>query len=131
MGQPEGPRGASGRSTRCIALVGPFLSGKTTLLDAILARTGKIPRQGKTTDGSTVGDASATPFGLLTAEQWNNAVSVVKDAAGLCLAIAMAAVGLSTSLSSLKSVGLKPLGLGLAAAAVVGVISSTLINLLY
>ncbi|MGI9422498.1 MAG: elongation factor G [Hyphomicrobiaceae bacterium] len=59
MGQPEGPRGPSGRSTRCIAIVGPFLSGKTSLLDAILARTGKIPRQGKTSDGSTVGDASA------------------------------------------------------------------------
>ena len=27
---------------RCIALVGPFQSGKTTLLEAILARTGAI-----------------------------------------------------------------------------------------
>src|SRR3954470_21462749 len=41
---------------RCIALVGPFQSGKTTLLEAILARTGAIPRQG--TLGTTVGDAS-------------------------------------------------------------------------
>lgn len=49
----------SGRSSRCIALVGPFLSGKTTLLEAILARTGSISRAGAVADGNTVGDASA------------------------------------------------------------------------
>jgi elongation factor G len=38
--------------------VGPFQSGKTTLLEAILARTGAIPRQGTVEAGSTVGDAS-------------------------------------------------------------------------
>ena len=43
---------------RCIALVGPFQSGKTTLLEAILARTGAIPRQGTVDAGTTVGDAS-------------------------------------------------------------------------
>ncbi len=43
---------------RCIALVGPFQSGKTTLLEAILARTGAIQRQGTTEAGTTVGDAS-------------------------------------------------------------------------
>jgi elongation factor G len=46
------------RSARCIALIGPYLSGKTTLLEAILARTGVITRQGKVQDKSTVGDAS-------------------------------------------------------------------------
>src|SRR6266550_4602459 len=49
----------SPRGPRCIALVGPFQSGKTTLLEAILARTGAIPRQGNVEAGSTVGDASA------------------------------------------------------------------------
>ena len=44
---------------RCIALVGPFASGKTTLLEAILARTGAIDRQGTVAAGNTVGDASA------------------------------------------------------------------------
>ena len=44
---------------RCVALVGPFQSGKTTLLEAILARTGTIPRQGTVEAGNTVGDASA------------------------------------------------------------------------
>ena len=43
---------------RCIALVGPFQSGKTTLLEAILARTGTIQRQGTIDAGNTVGDAS-------------------------------------------------------------------------
>jgi elongation factor G len=48
--RPSGPR--------CIALVGPFQSGKTTLLEAILARTGAIQRQGSVDAGSTVGDGS-------------------------------------------------------------------------
>src|SRR5437868_6387342 len=51
--------GTSPKGPRCIALVGPFQSGKTTLLEAILARTGAIPRQGTVEAGSTVGDASA------------------------------------------------------------------------
>jgi elongation factor G len=66
MGQSDGPRGtpsatcgqSSGRSTRCIALIGPFLSGKTSLLEAILARTGGIVRAGSVAEGSSVGDAS-------------------------------------------------------------------------
>ncbi len=48
--EPVGPR--------CIAIVGPYLSGKTTLLESILFRTGAIPRQGKVADGASVGDAS-------------------------------------------------------------------------
>jgi elongation factor G len=57
MGDKEcGPRGP-GRGPRCIALVGPFQSGKTTLLEAILARTGAIQRQGTVEAGTTVGDA--------------------------------------------------------------------------
>ncbi len=55
MGQPDGPKG---RSSRCIALVGPFLSGKTSLLEAILYRCGATGRQGTIADKSTVGDAS-------------------------------------------------------------------------
>lgn len=68
MGQSDGHRGtsrgdhalghAAGRSARAIALIGPYLSGKTTLLDALLARTGAIPRQGSIAQRSTVGDSS-------------------------------------------------------------------------
>src|SRR5262245_29578881 len=50
----------NGRVTgpRCIALVGPFASGKTSLLEAILARTGAITRQGTVAEKNTAGDAS-------------------------------------------------------------------------
>ena len=50
--------GTRSAGPRCIALVGPFQSGKTTLLEAILARTGAIQRQGTVEAGTTVGDAS-------------------------------------------------------------------------
>ncbi len=50
--------GARAGGPRCVALVGPFQSGKTTLLEAILARTGAIARQGTVEAGNTVGDAS-------------------------------------------------------------------------
>jgi elongation factor G len=52
--------GNGGRATgpRCVAIVGPFQSGKTTLLEAILSRTDVIPRQGAVEAGNTVGDAS-------------------------------------------------------------------------
>ncbi len=53
-----GQNGAGPRGPRCIALVGPFQSGKTTLLEAILARTGAVQRQGTVDAGTTVGDAS-------------------------------------------------------------------------
>jgi len=48
----------SPRGPRCIALVGPFQSGKTTLLEAILARTGAIKTAGSVDAGTSVGDAS-------------------------------------------------------------------------
>ena len=50
--------GAGPKGPRCIALVGPFQSGKTTLLEAILARTGAVQRQGAVDAGTSVGDAS-------------------------------------------------------------------------
>lgn len=43
---------------RCAALVGPYLSGKTTLLESILFRTGAINRKGNMKEGNTVGDGS-------------------------------------------------------------------------
>ncbi|HRD77725.1 MAG TPA: elongation factor G, partial [Hyphomicrobiaceae bacterium] len=55
MGQSAG---TSGRSSRCIAIVGPYLSGKTTLLEAILARTGAVTRQGRIADANTIGDSA-------------------------------------------------------------------------
>jgi elongation factor G len=51
--------GRAFRGPRCIALVGPFQSGKTTLLEAILARTGAVQRPGTVEAGNTVGDSGA------------------------------------------------------------------------
>ena len=45
-------------TVRNVALVGPNGSGKTTLLENLLYVAGAISRKGKTTDSSTVGDAS-------------------------------------------------------------------------
>jgi elongation factor G len=53
-----GDRESGSSGPRSIALVGPFQSGKTTLLEAILARTGAIQRQGTVDTGTTIGDAS-------------------------------------------------------------------------
>ncbi len=43
---------------RLIAIVGPYQSGKTTLLEALLFRAGATSRQGKAADKSLSGDAS-------------------------------------------------------------------------
>lgn len=52
-------RGRSGvRSARAVALIGPYASGKTTLLEAILARTGAISKPGSTAARTSVGDSS-------------------------------------------------------------------------
>jgi elongation factor G len=60
MGQDvRSPPSPKESGPRCIALVGPFQSGKTTLLEAILARTGAIPRAGSVDAGTSIGDAAA------------------------------------------------------------------------
>ena len=53
-----GQAGQGARGARCIAIVGPYLSGKTTLLESILARSNVISRQGTIAAKNTVGDAS-------------------------------------------------------------------------
>ncbi len=63
MTSSDGPKGGNGTQSgrggvraRCVALIGPFASGKTTLLEAILARTHTIQRAGSIAAKSTVGD---------------------------------------------------------------------------
>lgn len=45
-----------GSGPRAVALVGPFASGKTTLLESILMLTGAVQRKGSVAQGNTVGD---------------------------------------------------------------------------
>jgi elongation factor G len=50
--------GKTASSPRCAVIVGPYLSGKTTLLEALLDTCGAIHRRGNVKDGTTVGDPS-------------------------------------------------------------------------
>lgn len=50
--------GRTPSAPRCAAIVGPYLSGKTTLMEAMLSACGAIHRKGNVKDGSSVGDAS-------------------------------------------------------------------------
>lgn len=50
--------GRNPSAPRCAAIVGPYLSGKTTLLESLLHACGTVPRKGNIKDGNTVGDAS-------------------------------------------------------------------------
>ncbi|MEH1902552.1 MAG: elongation factor G [Nostoc sp.] len=45
--------------SRNVAIVGPYLSGKTTLLESLLFVTGTISRKGSVKDNNTVGDSAA------------------------------------------------------------------------
>tara|TARA_B110000037_G_scaffold173369_1_gene197183 strand:- start:1394 stop:1954 length:561 start_codon:yes stop_codon:yes gene_type:complete len=54
---------------------------------------------------------------------WQNSVSIIKDSAKVFLSMAMAAVGLSTNLKDLKSMGYKPFIVGFIAMVTVGIVS--------
>lgn len=79
----------------------------------------------------TVGDQGDLAFGILQPEQWASVVSYTKQIAEICLAVAMAAVGLGTSIKGLQSIGFKPLAVGLFSALLVGGVSLSLITILY
>ena len=54
--QHNGDRRIAGH--RLIAIVGPFQSGKTSMLEALLARGGAAARQGSVREGTSIGDSS-------------------------------------------------------------------------
>ena len=78
---------------------------------------------------SSAGDLGVR-HGRLDPAAWKQFLDGGKAAAGWCLTVAMASVGLGTSLARVKRLGWKSFGVGLAAAAVVGGVSATLIGLL-
>ena len=45
----------------------------------------------------TIGDSGDMPFGFVAPEQWSKAVDTIKKIAEICLAVAMASVGLGTT----------------------------------
>jgi elongation factor G len=54
----EAPMANMTEAPRCAALIGPYLSGKTTLLEALLHASGSTSRRGSVRDGNSVGDHS-------------------------------------------------------------------------
>ena len=54
---------------------------------------------------------------------WQNSVLTIKESAKIFLSMAMAAVGLSTNLKDLKSMGYKPFIVGFIAMVTVGLVS--------
>jgi uncharacterized integral membrane protein (TIGR00698 family) len=79
----------------------------------------------------TLGDLGEAPFGgWMTPETWDRWIASTRTASTWCLTVAMASVGLGTNLKRLRRLGLKPLGVGLAAALVVGAVSFAMIELL-
>ncbi len=79
----------------------------------------------------TLGDVGAEPFGgLLDTAQWKAAIEWASAISAWCLTVAMASVGLGTNLARLRTLGLRPVGVGLAAALVVGVVSAAMVRLL-
>ena len=50
--------GNSQSTPRVVAIVGPYLSGKTSLMESLLFVAGALPRKGSVKEGNTVGDAS-------------------------------------------------------------------------
>lgn len=79
----------------------------------------------------TLGDMGDEAFGVFTPSQWTAAVTATRDAAELCLGVAMAAVGLGTSFRGLRQIGMKPFGVGLLSALLVGVVSWGMITTLH
>jgi len=57
------PAKNGGSGPRCVALVGPYGGGKTTLLESLLWITGGIQRKGSIQSGNTVGDSVSGLYG--------------------------------------------------------------------
>lgn len=78
----------------------------------------------------TLGDRGELAFGMLTPGQWTAFLAAMGTVSQICMGVAMAAVGLGTSLRGLRRIGARPLIVGLASALLVGGMSWALITLL-
>jgi uncharacterized membrane protein YadS len=77
----------------------------------------------------TAGDVGERAFGVLDRGAWREWLTAADRLSGWCLALAMVAVGLGTGLAKLRTLGVKPFAVGLAAALLVGGVSLTLLTL--
>ena len=77
----------------------------------------------------TIGDLGDRPFGILNSAQWTDVVAMSQKVSLGCLTLAMAAIGLGTSLGNLRQLGLRPLAIGLSSAVLVGAVSFGLIRI--
>lgn len=76
----------------------------------------------------TVGDLGDRAFGVLDRGTWGDGLRTADQASYWCLVLAMVSVGLGTGLGKLKTLGLRPLAVGLAAALLVGAVSLTMLR---
>jgi uncharacterized integral membrane protein (TIGR00698 family) len=83
---------------------------------------------------ATLGDlgteSGGKAFSILDRDLWDSVKSSAQSVSFACLSIAMAAVGLGTSITRLKILGLKPLCTGLSVSLLVGGVSIGLIKVL-
>jgi uncharacterized integral membrane protein (TIGR00698 family) len=81
----------------------------------------------------SIGDAglnvNGIALGVFSSSIWSEIIGNIKKFAEICLVAALAGVGLSTNLQSLKKLGIKPFLVGFSASAVVGGISFIAISL--
>ena len=77
--------------------------------------------------GDAAVEAGGSAFGIWDAAAWDSLVHGIRTVAEYCLAAAMAAVGLGTSFTQLRGLGIKPFAVGMVAAAAVGIASIGLV----
>jgi uncharacterized integral membrane protein (TIGR00698 family) len=112
--RPADPAGVTARPPRWYQLIPLFVVGFAAMS---LLRS--------------VGDLGPQPLGFMSAEHWQTLIGAGSTAADALLATAMAAVGLSTRLTTLRSIGPKPLLAALLCALAVGAVAALTILLLY
>jgi elongation factor G len=62
-----------------VAIVGPYLAGKTTLLESLLAVTGAISRKGSIKEGNTIGDSTAEARSRQMSVEISTGTTIVED----------------------------------------------------
>jgi uncharacterized membrane protein YadS len=79
----------------------------------------------------TAGDAWIAGGGAAWAGTWASALGAASTVSAWALASALAGIGLNTDLARLRGLGLKPFVVGLVAALVVGLVSATILRVVY